>query len=297
MQGVSGTSGALSGLNWSYNPATGVLDLQNAATTAVYQNVLRRITFYRISGVYSSTTRTIDFSIISSLYCAATGHYYEYVNSFKNWEAAKTEAAGRTYFGLQGYLATVTSQAENSFILGKLQGWGWIGATDNLTKPEWYWVTGPEGAANGGIGTNFFTQKRATFNSPDRVTVFGGNIGSGGDAIPGFYNNWSPDQPDDSGPTGEYFAHIYKNDGFHTDGTWNDYIGAIQGYVVEYGGMAGDPALQLTGNVTVNILYPQAVGGEVAQVNKPALLVPALVIGAVLMLGGTILVLSRRKRG
>jgi uncharacterized repeat protein (TIGR01451 family) len=260
IQGETGTSGSLNGITWSYDTATGIMDLQNNATTSTYQSVLRQITYYSTSGILSSTTRTIDFSIGSSLYLADTGHLYEYISSPGiSWDDARTAAAGRSYFGLQGYLATVTSQAENNFILSKLQGNAWMGATDSVTESQWYWVTGPEGAANSGSGTYFFLETGAAANSVDLVLVYGGNENSpfaiDGNAVAGLYNNWALSQPDDWG-SGEHYAHFYYEDWQHIDGTWNDYpvqSYAVRGYVVEYGGIAGDPALQLTGNVTVNV--------------------------------------------
>ncbi len=307
IQGEAGNGGISSGIAWSYNPSTGVMDLQNAVNAATYQSLLRRINYFNTSSTLAQTTRTIGFSIISSLYCAATGHYYEYVTSSQAWDPAKTAAAGRSYFGLQGYLATVTSQAENDFILGKLGGDAWIGAADNGHESEWYWVTGPEGAANTGNGTYFFKQTAASSTSVHLNTpVYNNNVGSGGNAIGGLYNNWANGQPDDYrdyDSVAENYAHFYKNDFNHTDGTWNDYpddnnggAGIVHGYVVEYGGMAGDPTLQLTGSVTVNVTHPLGVGGEVVQANKPTLLTPWLALVGVFIIGGTILVLNRRKR-
>jgi uncharacterized repeat protein (TIGR01451 family) len=66
------------------------------------------------------------------------------------------------------------------------------------------------------------------------------------------YNHWYTRQPDDSGNiTGEDYLHLYP------DGYWNDlpntFIVPVEGYIVEYGGMADDPTPQLTGNVIVNL--------------------------------------------
>ncbi|MGD1712813.1 hypothetical protein [Dapis sp. BLCC M172] len=41
-----------------------------------------------------------------------TGHYYEYVPGAYTWNQAKASAEARSYNGLQGYLATITSEAE-----------------------------------------------------------------------------------------------------------------------------------------------------------------------------------------
>jgi len=43
---------------------------------------------------------------------------------------------------------------------------------------------------------------------------------------------------------------------FYSDGRWNDYnngSSSIQGYLIEYGGMSGDPAVDLTQDKTYTI--------------------------------------------
>ena len=264
------TSGTLNGIAWSYNTTTGIMDLQNSTTTAIYQSVLRQVTFYSTSGTPATVSRTISLSVGSGLYCAATGHFYQYVASPAiHWDAAKTAAETLSYYGLQGYLATVTSQAENDFIRSKLSGTGWMGANDAAVISRWRWVTGPEGAANGGSGTYFFLQTGSSGTSPDLNTVFGGNLapvhGFDGNAINGAYNNWNNGEPNDCFP-GEYYAH------FWSDGTWNDYAidnGSIAGYVVEYGGMLGDLTPNLNGAVTLNIATPgiNTTGNTISIVN------------------------------
>lgn len=65
-------------------------------------------------------------------------HFYELVTTTLNWNAARAAAWGRSHLGLQvprpvalgsrdqicvamqGYLATITSQAESDFIMGEL---------------------------------------------------------------------------------------------------------------------------------------------------------------------------------
>ena len=267
------TSGTLNGIAWSYNAATGIMNLQNSTTTAIYQSVLRQVTFYSTSGTPATAARTISLSVGSGLYCAATGHFYQYVTSAGiHWDAAKTAAENMSYFGLQGYLATVTSAAENTFIKSKLSGSGWMGANDAVVKSDWYWVTGPEGAANGGTGTYFFKQTGAHVTSVDLNSVYGGNLapahGFDGNAINGAYVNWADGEPNDWGASGEYYAH-FLGDG---TGTWNDYAinnAGIQGYVVEFGGMVGDLTPNLNGAVTLNIATPgiSATGNTVTIVN------------------------------
>ena len=89
---------------------------------------------------------------------AGNGHWYEYVPApsiFQSvtFAAAKTAAESRTYLGLTGYLATITSASEQSFINGAgfpfLFDFGatssaWLGGSDGAVEGEWRWVGGPE---------------------------------------------------------------------------------------------------------------------------------------------------------
>ena len=231
------------GLSASYNSTTGVLTINGVASPADYQQALRQVTFSNSSQNPAAVARTVTFSIGSTLAFTDNGHFYEFVPSGGiTWTSARTAAEGLSLYGLQGYLVTVTSAAENTFVTGKLQGFGWLGASDAGHDKTWKWETGPE------AGIQFFTQN----NGP-------GTCGIGGTAYGGAYTNWAVGEPNDYGygaspngcPGQEDYGHFYS------DGVWNDFpndAGAsIAGYVVEYGGMTGDPALQLTGDVTVNV--------------------------------------------
>ena len=73
------------------------------------------------------------------------GHYYDFIPSnLISWKDAEIAAENMTYFGLQGYLATLTSPAEAQ-IAGELTpGTGWIGGSDEATEGVLKWMTGPE---------------------------------------------------------------------------------------------------------------------------------------------------------
>lgn len=156
-----------------------------------------------------------------------TGHFYEFVTaSGITWQNAKNAAEQRTLYGLKGYLATITSAQENQFVVSKLQGQGWFGASDEAQEGVWKWVTGPE------AGTQFWQGS------------------SSGSVVGGLYNNWSPGEPNNC-CAGENHIH------FLTSGKWNDYAfnnSSINGYVVEYGGMPNDGCVQLSGDKVIKVI-------------------------------------------
>jgi len=222
--GQGGTSGTVNGLSWSYSTITGLMSITGNASTATYEAALRQVTYYS-NGTPTGAPRNIRYSLGRNLSNSANGHFYNFVtNSGIDWGVAQSAAAGSNYFGLQGYLATITSASEQAFVAGKLQGEGWMGGSDANSEGVWRWVTGPEN------GQQFWS----------------GNFS--GTGMPGQYQNWASGEPNDAGGVEDY-AH------FLVTGKWNDYAAttSVAGYVVEYGGLAGDPTLQITGSATVNI--------------------------------------------
>lgn len=73
------------------------------------------------------------------------GHFYEFVSGDFTWSEAVTGAASRSFGGFTGYLATITSDAENTFISTMVSGnLGWVGGSDDGDESHWTWRTGPE---------------------------------------------------------------------------------------------------------------------------------------------------------
>ncbi|MDF2630170.1 MAG: hypothetical protein K0R39_4001, partial [Symbiobacteriaceae bacterium] len=231
------------GITGAYNSSTGVLTLSGTASSATYQAALQSVTYRNTNPNSTSlSARTISFSVgAGTLFNAATGHFYQYVSSpGVSWTAARDAAANSSLFGLQGYLATMTSAAENSFAAAKLAGTGWIGASDVAQEGVWRWVTGPE------AGIQFSGQNKLWYNNCAANTAPGVN---------GQYANWAGGEPNDCG--GSYpGSHAEDYAHFYVGGTWNDYPGnaGVQGYVVEYGGMPGDSQPVLSANATVNVV-------------------------------------------
>ena len=221
---VLATTGTLpAGVTSSFNSTTGVLTITGAMSEAEAQTILRGVTFATTSGVLTDRTITYAFGTVQAF--SFNGHYYDFITaSGISWTAAKTAAEGLSYYGLPGYLVTVTSQGENDFVANRLQGQGWMGASDDAVEGDWRWVSGPE------AGTLFWQGNGA------------------GSAIGGNYNNWAPGEPNNQG--GENYAH------FLTSAQWNDFplsLGSIQGYVVEYGGIGNESCVQLSSSKTVTV--------------------------------------------
>jgi hypothetical protein len=144
---------------------------------------------------------------------SANGHYYDAVAALDpDWAQARDAAAASSYNGLSGYLATVTSQAENDFIVAHfpeaLDGGYWLGGHQlpGSAEPDggWTWVTGE----------------------------------------PWAYANWGGGEPNNYANQENEDSLHFTNDINHVNGlgTWNDLRGSgprpryyfIGGYVVEY---------------------------------------------------------------
>lgn len=171
---------------------------------------MKRIAIASIA-VFASVSmgQMLETTSVWSIVAGGNGHTYE-LFSFQggiNWADAQAAAVARG-----GYLATITSLAENEFIYNSLaigsnngvwhidifnsQIGPWLGGFQPAGSPEpaggWQWVT----------GENFA------------------------------FTNWSSDEPNNSGGT-ENRLHFFGNPG--RTSRWNDVIDTvlIEGYVVE----------------------------------------------------------------
>ncbi len=74
------------------------------------------------------------------------GHFYHFVAGNFTWHQALDESSAMTANGWEGYLATVTSEAENNFLSNSVSNQvGWLGGSDaGNALNDWTWRTGPE---------------------------------------------------------------------------------------------------------------------------------------------------------
>ncbi|HID31697.1 MAG TPA: PEP-CTERM sorting domain-containing protein [Desulfobacterales bacterium] len=125
------------------------------------------------------------------------GHWYEVVRLQERnlqdmtWEAACNYASGLTYGGFQGHLVTITSEGEDTFIVGNLvedsDSWIWLGGYQtpeggNEPDENWHWVTGETWS----------------------------------------YTNWDWDEPNDYLGVEESYLMMWGYEGDIAPGTWND---------------------------------------------------------------------------
>ena len=168
------------------------------ATTVISQNCKTT------RSISASVTPGSDFTVLNP----ANGHLYSLVtSSSSSFADARAAAKLKTIPGTTGfgYLANITSEAENTFINTYFTGSPFIGGSDAVTEGDWYWMDGPE------AGTKFF---------------------SAGAAVNNAFVKWAPNEPNNSSSQ-EHYAHLWGND------TWND-IASSNTSVVEFGGMPGD---------------------------------------------------------
>jgi gliding motility-associated-like protein len=219
----------------SWNQASGKLTLTGISIQPTYSQIIAAVedVVFQNNSTNPSGTRTFSITVGQANYLPSTNHYYQYVpNIGITWSDAKIAAENSTYYGLQGYLATIASADEAQLSGEQAAGAGWIGGSDEAFEGVWRWMTGPELGIifwNGGI--NGFTSSFA---------------------------KWNNGEPNNAGD--EDYAHITAP-GIGIPGSWNDLsnVGGAsgdyqpKGYIVEYGGMPGDPILNISASSTLTI--------------------------------------------
>jgi hypothetical protein len=191
------------------------------ATTTVSQNcsATRAVSAYVVEG---SNAMYLD---------PDNNHWYaEVVTSGDSWDTDKTNADATTlpHSTGHGYLATITSAAENTFLNNHFSDTPLIGASDAALEGDWYWMDGPE------AGTKFY---------------------SGGAAVAGAYTHWNSGEPNNSNGN-ENYGQLW------TDDTWNDIAGDNR-YLVEFGGLVGDDfSGVLSASTSANLSVTSLISGS-----------------------------------
>jgi len=156
-------------------------------------------------------------SIAAPVQFASNGNYYDFIAGASDYDAAKAAASSLTFNGVQGHLATITSQAENDFLKDNFgnsfsQYFAWLGGTDRVAENDWLWDAGPE------TGIQFSNGQTPTppFN----------------------FANWNAIEPDNFALNQHFAVYLLGSLTGWSQGQWGDVAlggsGVVQGYLVEY---------------------------------------------------------------
>jgi hypothetical protein len=114
---------------------------------------------FNVDGADANNTVTMTLGIVEGdiglpytskvLFNEKNSHYYMLVTSGAIWKDALSLSERMSYKGLGGYLATITSQDENNFVLQVALSYGpsnrvWLGMSDIQVEGDWRYASGPE---------------------------------------------------------------------------------------------------------------------------------------------------------
>lgn len=250
LRATSGTLSMTTTTGLTFNGSSSGTSVSFTGTVANINAALATLKYTRAS----TGTDTLEVSLVESgeVFFEDNGHLYKYISDAGDWNSAKTKAEALTLYGATGYLATITSASENSFVTARLSNAGWMGASDSAVEGAWRWVTGPEN------GTQFWSGL------------------SGGSTVGGNYANWGTGEPNDAG--GEDCAQ-YLSGG---TGKWNDLPcsgTSLPGYVAEFGAPGANPTVVAANISVVTADVPAVTSLSPTNGNTSASVTANLVIG------------------
>ena len=183
-----------------------------------------------------STAGSVQVSVSATInptgfyYNPINGHFYKPVTTGVTYTAARAAALTTTFKGQTGYLVTITSADENSFIFVNVpQANIWFAATDEVTDGTWVIDAGPE-----------------------KGTVMKTSNGQTAGNRPGVYNNWAGGEPN-----GYNHSEDYAVTNWSGQSTWNDLSNNWNNpYIIEYGTWSNPDSQTFTDFYSANVINP-----------------------------------------
>jgi hypothetical protein len=185
----------------------------------------------------------------NEFYDANSSRYYKYVSTPTAWSTARTAAENTYLFGLRGYLAEITTSAENNFIANETSATNiWIGATEDETtaaNPGGFMGNSYSGAA----GQRWIWQGAIQTPLP---TGSGGAAGNTGNTLSGVFSSWASGEPNNDRKPGQDCAVTNWNG---KKGEWNDLpCTNSQAYFIEFGGRADETSTASITTLTTTVV-------------------------------------------
>ena len=183
-----------------------------------------------------ATAGNVQISVSATLnptgfyYNPINGHFYKPVTTGATYTAARAASLLTTFKGQTGYLVTITSADENSFIFVNVpQANIWFAATDEVTDGTWVIDAGPE-----------------------KGTVMKTSNGQTAGNKPGVYNNWAGGEPN-----GYNHSEDYAVTNWGAASTWNDLSNNYSNpYIIEYGTWSNPDSQTFTNFYSANVINP-----------------------------------------
>jgi uncharacterized repeat protein (TIGR02543 family) len=186
----------------------------------------------------------------NEFYDANSGRYYKFVAAGTTWTQARTNSEATTLFGLRGYLAEITSAAENSFIANETSAFNiWIGASEDALTAS------GDGQNNKGwtsTSYNGSAGQRWIWNGAVEtpLPVGTGAVAQGPSAAFSAWRSVGTIEPNNDTKPGADCALT----NWGTKGVWNDRPCSVSySYLIEFGGRPGETSTATGATLTTTV--------------------------------------------